>query len=212
MCRKILLTLMLFFSGFALKAQYPGYSLLTYAAAFKNQLATASEKTNSIQSDFVQEKNLSMLSEKIVSKGKFWFRKDNSVRMEYTDPFQYLMILSNGNVLIRDGEKENKISARSNKLFEQINKLVIDCVNGSALNNSDFNSRIFEGKENYLIELSPQSKNLKNYFKNIIVVIDKKDYVASTIEMRELSGDNTIIRFTNKELNIKIPDALFTIH
>jgi outer membrane lipoprotein-sorting protein len=43
-------------------------------------------------------------------------------------------------------------------------------------------------------------------------VIDKKDYVASTIEMRELSGDNTIIRFTNKELNIKIPDALFTIH
>jgi hypothetical protein len=40
-----------------------------------NKFATASQKINSVQSDFVQEKNLSMLSEKIVSKGKFWFKK-----------------------------------------------------------------------------------------------------------------------------------------
>ncbi len=29
--------------------------------------------------------------------------------------------------------------------------------------------------------------------------------------MNEQSGDNTIIRFTNKELNTNIPDALFAI-
>ena len=34
-----------------------------------------SESTNTIVSDFVQEKNLSVLSEKIISKGQFYFQK-----------------------------------------------------------------------------------------------------------------------------------------
>ena len=197
---------------FFANAQYNGYTLLNNTASFKAEFATASQKTNAIRSDFVQEKNLSMLSEKIVSKGKFWFRKENLVRMEYTQPFQYLMILNNGNVYIKDGEKENKISARSNKLFQQINNIMIDCMKGSALNNPDFNARIFESRQNFLIELSPVAKSLKDFFKSINIIIDKKDYAASAIEMYELSGDNTIIHFTNKELNTTIPDALFTIH
>ncbi len=195
-----------------IKAQYPNYVLLQDPSTFKNQFAIASQKTNSIESDFTQEKNLSMLSEKISSKGKFWFKKENLVRMEYNQPFQYLMILNNGNVYIKDGQKENKISARSNKLFQQINKIMVDCIKGSALNNPDFSSRVFEGKQSFIIELTPVAKNMKDFFKHINITIDKKDYSASAIEMEEISGDNTIIHFTNKILNTTIPDALFTIH
>ena len=52
---------------------------------------------------------------------------------------------------------------------------------------------------------------MKEYFKNINVIISKKDYSVNNIEMLELSGDNTVIRFVNKELNANIQDALFTI-
>ena len=69
-----------------------------------------------------------MLSDKIISKGKFWFKKENKVRMEYMQPFQYLMILNNNNIYIKDGQKENKISTGSNKLFQQVNRIVVDCV------------------------------------------------------------------------------------
>ena len=82
---------------------------------------------------------------------------------------------------------------------------------GTALNNPDFKTRVFENKNSSLIELTPVTKGLKELFKSINIIVDKKDFSVSSIEMQELSGDNTLIRFTNKELNVTIPDTLFII-
>lgn len=180
-------------------------------SAFTTQFSAASQKVQSIKADFVQEKTLSMLSEKITSKGIFWFKKDNLVRMEYNQPFQYLVIINKNNVFVKDGNKENKISTKSNKLFQQINRMMVDCVQGTALNNPDFKVAVFESAAAYLVELSPVAKGMKDYFKNINIVLSKKDYSVNKLEMYEQSGDNTIISFTNKELNASIADALFTI-
>ncbi|HMI78295.1 MAG TPA: outer membrane lipoprotein carrier protein LolA [Ferruginibacter sp.] len=209
--RKIILIILVLAAGFSLRAQHPGYSPVADLAKFKMDFASATQKITSIKSDFVQEKNLSMLSEKIVSKGKFWFKKESQVRMEYNQPYQYLMILNNDKIYVKDGQKENKISARSNKLFQQINKIMIDCMQGTALNNPDFKTSVFENKNNSLVELSPVTKKMKELFRSINVVVDKKDFSVISIEMQEVSGDNTLLRFTNKELNAAIPDALFTI-
>jgi outer membrane lipoprotein-sorting protein len=208
---KLFFIVLLLIVGTSLNAQYPGYSPVADPVKFKTDFSVATQKTLSIKSDFVQEKNLSMLSEKITSKGKFWFKKESQVRMEYNQPFQYLMILNKDKVFIKDGQKENKISTRTNKLFQQINKIMIDCMQGTALNNPDFKTRLFENKTSSLIELTPVTKGLKELFRSINVIVDKKDFSVSSIEMLELSGDNTIIRFTNKELNAAIPDSLFII-
>ena len=194
-----------------LQGQHAGYKPVTDLAGFKEKFAAASRQTQSIKSDFVQEKNLSLLSEKIVSKGKFWFKKDNLVRMEYNQPFQYLVIINNNSVLVKDGQKENKISTKSNKLFQQINRMMVDCVQGTALGNPDFTVAVFENAGAWLVELSPVAKAMKEYFKNINIVVGKKDYSVSKLEMYEQSGDNTIISFLNKELNAAIPDALFAV-
>ncbi|HRP55256.1 outer membrane lipoprotein carrier protein LolA [Agriterribacter sp.] len=208
---KFVLTGMLWITAIAAEAQYPGYALLQNASSFQAQFAAASQKTNTVKSDFVQEKTLSLLAEKIVSKGKFWFKKENAVRMEYTQPFQYLMIINGSNVYIKDNQKENKISTKSNKLFRQINTIMIDCVNGKALQSSDFKVRIFEGKTTFMAELSPVNKNLKTLFSNINMVIEKKDYAVSRIEMHEPSGDGTSIHFVNRQFNIPLADALFAV-
>jgi outer membrane lipoprotein-sorting protein len=192
-------------------AQHPGYTQLTDLTKFKQQFAEVSQKTNSIKSDFTQEKSLSMLSDKITSKGKFWYRKPDMLRMEYTQPFNYLMILNKDNVYIKDGQKENKVSTRSNKVFKQINKIVVDCIQGTALNSGDFKSAVYESKGNYLVALSPINKQLSEFFKTIEITIDKKDYSVNTIQMLESSGDSTTLHFTNKEINATIPDALFAI-
>ncbi|MBK5272538.1 MAG: outer membrane lipoprotein carrier protein LolA [Bacteroidia bacterium] len=209
--RKLISLIFVLVVAISLKAQYSGYSPVADLAKFKTEFSAATQKTSSIKSDFVQEKNLSMLSEKITSKGKFWFKKESMVRMEYNQPYQYLMVLNKDKIFIKDGQKENKISAKSNKLFQQINKIMIDCMQGTALNNPDFKTRVFENKSTSLIELTPIARGLKELFKNINVIVDNKDFSVISIEMLELSGDNTLIRFTNKELNAAIPDSLFTI-
>jgi outer membrane lipoprotein-sorting protein len=205
-----LLFFCLMFAGLA-HAQPAGYKIIADNASFKQQFSAAARKLNTIQSDFVQEKNLAMLSEKISSSGKFWFKKENLVRMEYTSPFKYLMIINKNNVFIKDDQKENKISARSNKMFQQINRIIVDCVQGTALDNKDFAVKTLEGRDGFLIYLSPLAKAMKDLFNNINVVVDKKDYSILRMEMVEAGGDNTIIRFTNKQLNIPVADALFAI-
>lgn len=210
--RRVVFNFILLITACLSQAQYTGYKLISDAADFKTKFAAASQKITTIKSDFVQEKELSLLSEKIVSKGKFWFRRENAVRMEYTHPFQYLMIINGSKIYIKDSQKENKISAKSNKLFEQINKVMMDCVNGSALNNADFTTRFFEGTDTYLAELSPVNKNLKSLFKNINLIVSKKDYSVTKIEMHEPSGDNTTINYINREMNVPLPDALFAIN
>ena len=197
--------------GFTVQAQLTGYTPVTDIAKFKDQFAAIAKKTETIKSDFTQEKNLSMLSEKIVSKGKFWFKKDNLLRMEYNKPFEYLMILNKDNMYIKDGQKESRVSTKSNKLFQQINKITVDCVQGTVFSNPDFVTKVYENKGTYIVEMSPVGKALKEFFKTIDVVINKDDYEVSTIQMNENSGDNTIIHFTNRELNTPIPDAIFAV-
>ena len=210
MYRTVILIAALFAATTAF-AQHKGFSPVANMATFKSSFTQAAQKTQSIKSDFVQEKNLAMLSDKIVSKGKFWFKKNNMVRMEYTTPFQYLMILNADKVYIKDGQKENKMSTRSNKLFQQINKIMVDCIQGTALDNKDFSVKLFESSGSYLIEMTPVTKSLKEYFKNINIIVAKKDYSVNTIDMVEPGGDNTVINFVNKELNASIPDATFAI-
>jgi outer membrane lipoprotein-sorting protein len=209
--RKIIFSIFLLVVAISAKAQYAGYAPVADLSKFKVDFSVATQKVASIKSDFVQEKNLSMLSEKIISKGKFWFKKESQVRMEYNQPYQYLMIINKDKVFVKDGQKENKISTKSNKLFQQINKIMIDCMQGTAFDNPDFKTKAFENKNSSLVELTPVSKGLKELFKSINIIVDKKDFSVSSIEMQELAGDNTLIRFVNKELNVIIPDALFII-
>ena len=192
-------------------AQQPGFKPVADAAAFKQQFAKASQATQSIQCDFVQEKNLSMLSDKIVSKGKFWFRKENKVRMEYMQPSYYLLVMNGKDIKTKDGQKENRVSTKGDKLFEQINKITVDCVQGNVVNSADFNTRILENGQSYLLELTPVNKSLAQYFKSIHLLVDKKDYSVSKIQMYEAGGDDTSISFLHKQLNVNIPDAVFAV-
>lgn len=131
--------------------------------------------------------------------------------MEYTHPYPYLLILNGGKIYVRDGQKESRFSAGSNPVFQQVNRILIDCVSGNMLDNPDFQYRIFENAGSWLIEFRPQARNLKELYKNINIVLDKKDFTASTIGMYDASGDKTILRFQNKELNAQIPDSRFNI-
>lgn len=209
--RKVGLVLLSLCLILAARGQYPGYKAVADLPGFKKLFSAAAQSTQTIKADFTQDKELSLLSEKITSKGKFWFKKENKVRMEYQQPFQYLMIINQNNIYIKDGQKENKFSAKSNKLFQQINKIMVDCIQGSVLNNPEYKINVFESSQGFLIELSPSAKALKEFFKNINIFVNRKDYTVSKLELHEQSGDKTVINYFNKELNSTLADALFTI-
>jgi len=192
-------------------AQYTGYTAVSDLTVFKSKFKAESSNVSSIQSNFIQEKILSALTEKIVSTGKFWFKRSNKVRIEYIKPFTYLMVMNGDKMLIRDEQKESRINVKANRLFQQVNRIMIDCVQGTILDSKDFSSTVFEDKNTYLLEMTPTSKTLREFFQTIVLVVDKKNYSANSIEMNEPSGDKTTISFTDKKLNTQISDEVFTL-
>ena len=191
-------------------AQYPGYTPVQDINSFKKQFVQESSKVLSITSDFTQEKTLTALTEKIISTGRFWFKRSNKVKLEYTKPFVYLVVMNGDKILVRDHQKENRINVKSSQLFQQVNRIMIDCVQGTILESKDFTTRVFENGTTLLLEMTPVPKTLREFFQTIIITVDKKDYSARSITMKEPMGDITLITFDRKKLNEQIPDTIFT--
>ena len=206
----LFIAVFLIYSNIA-SAQYSGYKPVTDLTGFKKKFAVESAKVMSITSDFTQDKTLTALTEKITSSGKFWFKRNNRVRIEYLKPFTYLMIMNGDKMFVRDNEKENTINIKSNKLFQQVNRIMIDCVQGTILDSKDFTTKVFEDDNVFLLEMTPVSKTLREFFQTIVLKVDRHDYSVKSIEMNEPAGDKTIISFKNKKLNEQLADTVFAL-
>ncbi len=188
-----------------------GFTEIKNVDQFKKDFAAQNAKLTSVKSLFVQEKTLTMLTEKIVSKGEFWFKRSDKIRIEYKTPYNYLMIINGDQMITKDNQKESHVNTSSNKLFKQVNRIIIDCVQGTILNNKDFLVKIFQSQTEFQLQLTPQAKTIKEFFQTITITLDKKDYSVSDLLLLEQGGDTTLMRFSNKQLNIPIDDAVFTV-
>jgi len=180
-------------------------------SALKQKIESMSKATTSIESDFTQEKNLAMLSEKITSKGHFAFKKDNLLRWEYSSPSKYLIVINKDKVMIKDEKKTSKYDMNSNKVFKEINDIMVSSVQGTIFKSHKFKTNYFENDKFYKLELIPQDKNMKDTFKKINLYFDKSVTSVAKMEMVEASEDVTLLDFSNKKLNAPIADTNFII-
>lgn len=179
--------------------------------ALKQKVELMSKSVNTIESDFVQEKNLSMLSEKIISKGKFAFKKENQLRWEYSLPYNYLIVINKEKIIIKDDKKTQKYDMNSNKVFKEINDIMISCVQGNIFKSGKFKVTYYENEKYYKLELHPLQKNMKESLKKINMYFDKNVTSVSKLDMIEPNDDFTTLEFINKKLNGNIADNIFTV-
>jgi outer membrane lipoprotein-sorting protein len=180
---------------------------------FLQQFSQSTQKISTLTSNIIQEKNLSVLSEKIISKGHFLFKKEKNLRWEYTAPFSYLIIFKDDKIYIKDEDKSNQFDVHSNKMFSEINDIMIGCIRGSILKDEkNFSAAYFENPNLYLVKLHPLMQSLKQYLNEIWIYFDKNDFTISKLEMYESSGDFTKINFVDKRLNAPVPDEKFNFN
>lgn len=209
--RILLLGVLVFILALTAAGQPAGFRAVKDLGDFKAKFAAGSGKILSISSDFKQEKELTALTEKITSTGKFWFKRSDLVRIDYERPFVYRMVMNGDRILLKDEQKENRINVKSNKLFQQVNRIMLDCIQGTILNSRDFSTSVLENDKMYLLEMVPAGKNLKDLFSVIRLYVDKSDYSAALIEMNEPGGDRTLLSFSNKRINQNINDEVFAL-
>lgn len=180
-------------------------------AALRLKVEQMSKTVNSIESDFTQEKNLSLLSEKILSKGHFVFKKENLLRWEYNTPYKYLIVINKDKIWIKDEKKTAKYDMNSNKVFKEINDIMIACVQGNIFKSGKFKVAYFENDRYYKLELTPLQKNMKESLKKINMYFDKSVTSVTKLDMVEPNDDYTTLEFINKKLNGAVADNIFTV-
>ena len=188
-----------------------GFKTAKDTALLKEKINAISKETNSLESDFTQVKMLSMLSEKITSKGHFCFKKDNLLRWEYVSPYTYVIVINKDKVFIKDDTKLKKYDMNSNKIFKEINDIMISCIDGNILASNKFKISYGENDKAYRLELTPLVKGMKESLKIIYMYFDKAVTSVTKLEMVETTDDFTIIDFTNKKVNGNIPAEKFIL-
>jgi outer membrane lipoprotein-sorting protein len=188
------------------------YTPVKDTITLKKKISGSSEINKTIESNFIQEKHMSIFTEPVTSKGRFSYKNKTMVRWEYTEPFEYVVVINNGKLSVRDNSKVNSYDMTANSAFLEINGKLNAIIKGDIVNdNKDFRIRYFENNSLYLLKLKPLSKDMKNFFKEIEICFDKKDISVSIIKMVELSGDFTEIKFIGKKINVEISDDKFNL-
>ncbi len=201
-----------FFLPLVFLAQVPaGFKVLKDTTAFKQKMESQSKLIHTLESNFTQEKYLSVMSEKILTNGHFYFKKSNMLRWEYTAPYKYVIAINKDKMFIKDNNKITKYDINSNKLFKSINEMMINTVQGNLLNNKDYKAAFYENDKSYLVELTPLNKGAKDFLKNIYLFIDKTDYAVIKVKLSEPGDDYTTIDFTDRKSNQVIADEKFTV-
>lgn len=189
------------------------YSVIVDTIGFSKNLDARSRSIDTIESEFEQIKHLDILAEDVKSSGYFCYKKPSKVRWEYLKPFQYLIVINNKNVFIKDENKIERFNAGSNKIFSEINSKIMDGLKGGIIkDNNEFQSELMENSNYYLIVMKPLKKNMREFINNIKVFFEKSDFSITCIEINELSGDFTKILFRNKKLNLGLDENNFIVN
>lgn len=209
---RIKIIIMLIIAAQTLNSQNNTYVKINDIKQLEAKLNENSNKNNTIQSDFVQNKTIEYLDETIVSKGKFWFKKSNNLRWEYNEPFNYIITIKDGKFTIKDGNKISNYDINTNAVFKEINDLLISMAEGNMIKDDKFFVEAFENKTSYLLKLTPKNENMKNFINKTEVYIDKIDLSVYKIIMLESESDFTEILFTNRKFNEEIRDNIFIVN
>ncbi|NME66511.1 LolA family protein [Flammeovirga aprica] len=163
----------------------------------------------SISSDFVQTKHLSLMNQDLISKGAFLYKSPNRLRWEYLSPITYAIIINGDIISMIDEEKTNTFDASSNPIFSVVNKMMLNMVNGNIGDDENFEVKYFKGDNTVKMQLKPKDSNWSQYMAELHLYISLKDYSVFKVVIKEQGEDYTQFDFVDHKYNETISDDNF---
>ena len=205
-----LLTLLIFsMMALAAAAQASGIADMQ---KFESRLKETSDKLTSIESDFLQVKHLDMFDEDVTSKGKFYYLKDNKISLDYSQPLSYLIVINGSRLKIVADGKKSVMQLNTNKMMNEMQDMITACMVGDLTRmNDSYNLKYQEDNNQYIISITPRSKQVKDYVSAIEIRLSKADMSVDQLRMYENEADYTDYKFSNKRFNQLKDESRFAI-
>lgn len=166
-------------------------------------------KYTSITSTFKQTKHISFLGEKVLSSGKFYYRKPDQLAMTYDQPAGDLMLINGDKFVMVSSGKRSETTSKANARMRGMKAILSSCLQGDIKGAGTEKIMCSESPQYYLVSAEIDKKANKSNISQIVLSFDKKDYTLSILQTIEPDGSYTIYELNQKELNKSVPDEVF---
>jgi len=165
------------------------------------------ERTMDFSADLLQEKKLSLLKEKVISRGRIRYKKPDHFFIEFFHPEPSQMVFDGKTLLLYF--KEEKLAERyrvqANPMVEKYFLFSKDPFQEKLAR-----WKITEDRESILVmEVLPREE--EPMFVKTRLWVSKKDWVVVGMEMVEKNGDTTLLRYSNYRVNTGLTEKDFQI-
>lgn len=206
------LFIVVFISLTGLMSRAQSWEKFDPSGEFNLRLSETALESLSIECDFLQEKYLDVFAEKVISKGKFYFRKADKICLSYTEPVDYLIVINGQKLKIVADGKTSVVDLGTNKMMHGMNNLLAACMTGElSLLKEGYQMEYLQDKESYLVKIKPLNPGMKAYLVEMALWFDKKDMAVKQLRLSENASDYTEYRFLNRKFNTLTDDEKFII-
>ncbi|HEX6640674.1 MAG TPA: outer membrane lipoprotein carrier protein LolA [Thermoanaerobaculia bacterium] len=170
------------------------------------------KKTATLQADFRQEKELSLMAKPEVSTGTFTYSRPSNVLWTYDTPKRVQMVIAGGYLTTYYPElgKAERIDVKrfEDRIFKYMGATgAID----ELARYFDFTFTDSKSKPVFVLDLTPKNRAVSKRVRSIKLWIDKTTYLTSKIEYVEGDGDITRYEFKNVRINENVPPSKFAL-
>lgn len=183
------------------------------------QMDTAASNFKTTQADFVWEQYFKVVDEHDSQKGTVYYRrvgKEIQMMADLTDPPKSVLF-GDGKVQVYEPKLKQVTSYEAGKNREAVESFLVLGFGGSGhdmLKSFDvkyLGTEMVAGLSTAKLELTPKSERVRNMFAKIVLWIDPARGISVQQQFFEPSGDYRLAKYSNIQVNQKIPDGTFKL-
>ncbi|HNR27165.1 MAG TPA: outer membrane lipoprotein carrier protein LolA [Bacteroidales bacterium] len=201
---RLVFSLLLTFTGYV----SPG--VIPQTVENRHHMMVALKSIHTLECEFQQEREVTILAEKGISRGKLAYEKNKALLWQYQVPDYSGFLLRGKEMTILDPSGKPLRDAGSAGLFRHIGTIILMGIEGSILEDRELFVPECIPSEDYIhIRLIPSQREMKRLFTDLELFFRKEDYVIQTVVINETSGDKTTVRMGNIRINRPLDDTTF---
>lgn len=182
------------------------------ADATLERIQNAAEHVQTIQSEFVQIKKLSVFASELRSRGMMVLEKPDRLRWEYLEPSVSGFIVDGENAI-----RWSELSPAPERFAiddDMAAKIVAEQLLAWASVDLERLQGAFEISVEQanppVLKLTPRSERLAGYLQEITITFSEELSIVHQVRIVERDGDSTLLQFENVVVNEPLPDNIFT--
>lgn len=178
-----------------------------------DRLQSAAAETQSLSSDFIQEKQLAIFAETLLSKGRFLYRQPDQLRWELLTPVASGFVLRG-----RQGERWNSLSKETSTFRIDSDPLMgiiaQQLLAWAKVDIAWLQSRYrieLLGEQPVRLQLFPLDLGEAGFIEQLQILFAADSSHVELVEMYEAGGDKTLLRFEKVQVNRVLPAEAFQV-